>query len=232
MLGLGMSFIERLMKTKVYNEVKGCGKSVVKLTKNFRSHGAILKFPNNRFYSRDLECCGDPKLINFYFDSQHLVAKKFQIVFPVAEKDDREASSLASFNIDEATQVKIFGTPILINASHTADNDIGVIAPYHAQVLKMCTALRAVADSTKVGSVEEFQGQERHVIIISTVRNSREFVKYDLRHTLGFVANPRRFNVAVTRAQSLLYYIVGDPSVQSIDPLWQSFLNYIHRSGG
>lgn len=31
-------------------------------------------------------------------------------------------------------------------------------------------------------------------MIISTVRSSREFVEYDLRHTLGFVANPRRFN--------------------------------------
>lgn len=34
------------------------------------------------------------------------------------------------------------------------------------------------------------------MIIISTVRSSREFVEYDLRHTLGFVANPRRFNGA------------------------------------
>lgn len=32
------------------------------------------------------------------------------------------------------------------------------------------------------------------MIIISTVRSSREFVEYDLKHTLGFVANPRRFN--------------------------------------
>lgn len=32
------------------------------------------------------------------------------------------------------------------------------------------------------------------MIIISTVRSSREFVEYDVRHTLGFVANPRRFN--------------------------------------
>ena len=31
-------------------------------------------------------------------------------------------------------------------------------------------------------------------MIISTVRSSKDFVKYDLRHTLGFVANPRRFN--------------------------------------
>lgn len=36
--------------------------------------------------------------------------------------------------------------------------------------------------------------KERKVIIMSTVRSSREYVEYDLRHTLGFVANPRRFN--------------------------------------
>jgi helicase MOV-10 len=38
-------------------------------------------------------------------------------------------------------------------------------------------------------------------------------------------------SVAVTRAQALLY-VVGDPSVLSIDPLWRSFLNYIHCNGG
>ena len=37
--------------------------------------------------------------------------------------------------------------------------------------------------------------------------------------------------VAVTRAKSLLI-IVGDPSVLSLDPLWRSFLNYIHINNG
>lgn len=69
------------------------------------------------------------------------------------------------------------------------------------------------------------------MIIISTVRSTRDFVTYDLKHTLGFVANPRRLNVAVTRAQALLL-IIGDPSVLSLDPLWRAFLNYIHLNGG
>ncbi|KAF9067041.1 P-loop containing nucleoside triphosphate hydrolase protein [Rhodocollybia butyracea] len=226
-LGLEKSLIERLMEREIYDEVQGYGKSVVKLIKNFRSHSAILKFPNEKFYRGDLQCCGDPKVINFYLNSQHVVKKTFPIVFhSTCGKDDREASSPSFFNIDEVTQVKALVQSLRSDRTlRITDNDIGIIAPYHAQ------RLRAVADGVKVGSVEEFQGQERRVIIISTVRSSKEFVEYDLRHTLGFVANPRRFNVAVTRAQALLY-IVGDPSVLALDPLWRGFLNYIHQNGG
>lgn len=35
----------------------------------------------------------------------------------------------------------------------------------------------------------------------------------------------------MTRAQALLI-VIGDPRVLSLDPLWRSFLNYIHNSGG
>jgi len=81
--------------------------SVVKLVKNFRSHPAILKFPNERFYRGDLQACGDPKVIDFYVGSSHLVNKKFPIVFhSISGKDDREATSPSFFNIDEVTMVK------------------------------------------------------------------------------------------------------------------------------
>lgn len=37
--------------------------------------------------------------------------------------------------------------------------------------------------------------------------------------------------MAITRAQALLI-IVGDPNVLALDPLWRSFLNYVHKNGG
>ncbi len=99
-----------------------------------------------------------------------------------------------------------------------------------------------------MGSVEEFQGQvrffywkileisltltqERRVIIVSTVRSNKNYIDSDLKRSLGFIASPRRFNVAVTPAQALLI-VVGDPTILSLDPLWRNFLNYIHASGG
>ncbi|KAG2058194.1 P-loop containing nucleoside triphosphate hydrolase protein [Suillus hirtellus] len=232
-LGLEKSYLERLMSMDAYEAQSGHGLSVVKLVKNFRSHPAILKFPNERFYMNDLESCGNKNIIRAFEGWTKLPSKKFPIIFhSISGKDDREASSPSFFNIDEVTQVRKYIQLLRDDRQvRVAHNEIGVIAPYHAQCIKIRKMLSGVADEVKVGSVEEFQGQERRIIIISTVRSSRDFVEFDLKHTLGFVANPRRFNVAVTRAQALLI-VVGDPNVLSLDPLWRSFLNYVHLNGG
>jgi helicase MOV-10 len=103
----------------------------------------------------------------------------------------------------------------------------GVITPYRRQVEKIQKVLRNhnLDKKIKVGSVEEFQGQERKVIIISTVRSSYEFLDMDYRHKLGFLRNPKRFNVGVTRAIALLV-VVGNPFLLSEDPFWNDLLEY------
>jgi helicase MOV-10 len=161
-----------------------------------------------------LEPCAPAATINAFLKSPLLPKNpKFPVIFhAVTGKDDREASSPSFFNVDEVLQVKSYVQRLVMGGKFktgksyyiphrkrcvlttylAADKDIGVITPYHAQCLKIRSVLGR--PDIKVGSVEEFQGQERKVIIVSTVRSSKDFVEYDLRHTLGFVANPRRFN--------------------------------------
>ena len=47
---------------------------------------------------------------------------------------------------------------------------------------------------------------------IFQVRSNESLVSSDIHHNLGFLSNPKRFNVAITRAQALLI-IVGNPHV-------------------
>lgn len=82
-----------------------------------------------------------------------------------------------------------------------ASEDIGVITPYHLQV----TTLRKLFAHEKypimVGSVDEFQGLEKKIILISTVRTDSNRMKMDIRRKLGIVACPKRTNVAISRAR-------------------------------
>ena len=75
-----------------------------------------------------------------------------------------------------------------------------MITPYRRQVQKIRQKLRTdnISD-IMVGSTEEFQGQERRVIIVSTIRSNPQYVYMDNQYKLGFLKNPKRFKVAITR---------------------------------
>lgn len=78
-------------------------------------------------------------------------------------------------------------------------------------------------DLPKVGSVEEFQGQERKVIILSTVRSDEGLLEKDAKYALGFVASKQRLNVAISRARCLLV-IIGNPHLLVKDISWRNLL--------
>ncbi|RXW19457.1 hypothetical protein EST38_g6387 [Candolleomyces aberdarensis] len=239
-LGMKTSFLKRMMEREIYDldrrdGVGGRGITIVKLVKNFRSHPAILEFSNEQFYSSELRPCGNRALTHSLENIDELPKKRFPLLFhAIVGKDEREASSPSFFNVDEASQVKKYCKGLLDNQKlRLKAEHIGVITPYHAQRCKILNLLHKdfKLRDVKVGSVEEFQGQERRVIIISTVRSNSNFVASDINRSLGFVANSRRMNVAITRAQALLI-VIGNPVVLSLDPLWRQFMNYIHSKGG
>jgi Superfamily I DNA and RNA helicases and helicase subunits len=86
----------------------------VKLVKNFRSHPAILDFPNSQFYNGELQPSGNPALTHSLEHSNELATKKFPLIFHgIIGKDQREESSPSFFNIDEATVVKKYCSSLI-----------------------------------------------------------------------------------------------------------------------
>lgn len=112
-----------------------------------------------------------------------------------------------------------------MNLGHKID-EIGIITPYTQQVKKIRTALtKANFTVPKVGTVEEFQGQERKIILMSTVRTVEHQLKMDERYSLGFIKSPERMNVAISRARACLV-IFGSPKLLSLDPNWKFLIEY------
>ncbi|KAM5256075.1 helicase MOV-10 [Ctenodactylus gundi] len=211
-----------------------------------RSHPSILDTPNRLYYDGELQACADVVDRERFCRWEGLPRQGFPIIFHgVMGKDEREGNSPSFFNPEEAATVTSYLKLLLASSSkkgkaRLSPRSVGVISPYRKQVekiryciTKLDRELRGLDDikDLKVGSVEEFQGQERSVILISTVRSSQSFVQLDLDFNLGFLKNPKRFNVAVTRAKALLI-IVGNPLLLGHDPDWKAFLEFCKENGG
>ncbi|NXI95338.1 M10L1 helicase, partial [Psophia crepitans] len=233
--GLNMSLLERLTSREIYlrdeDAFSACGAYnpllITKLVKNYRSHSALLALPSKLFYHKELEVCANSSVVTSLLHWGKLPRKGFPLIFHgVRGSETREGRSPSWFNPTEAVQVMQYCCHLAKNEDTVVSvADIGVITPYRKQVEKIRFLLRSIdlAD-IKVGTVEEFQGQEYMVIILSTVR-SHEGLFGDDKYCLGFLCNPKRFNVAITRAKALLI-VVGNPHVLVKDPCFCALLEY------
>lgn len=104
-----------------------------------------------------------------------------------------------------------------------APDQIGVITPYNAQVALLREALEATFDGVEVDSVDGFQGREKDVIVLSLVRSND-------RCEVGFVADARRLNVAVTRARRHLA-VIGDSATLCSAPALAGLVDHLHAAG-
>lgn len=236
---LDISLLERLMDTGPYQRMQNGyynPQMLTKLLKNFRSHGDIIEVPNKLFYEDELQVYGDERITHSMEYWEELPRKGCPLIFhSVLGRDLRESSCPSYFNPEEIKVVVQYVVSLLQGKSglgvQIKGKDIGVVSPYRKQVLKIRSVLeRRGIDGVTVGSTEEFQGQERLAMIITTVRSDKNLLQNDFRHRIGFLKNRKRFNVAVTRAKALLI-IVGNPYTLRSDHCWRKLLELCRKKG-
>jgi len=97
-----------------------------------------------------------------------------------------------------------------------------VIAPYAAQVrwLRQNCPFKAI----EIDTVDGFQGREKEAILITLVRSNSN-------SEIGFLADTRRMNVALTRARRKLI-VIGDSATLAVNDFYSKMIGYIESIGG
>eukprot|EP00095_Tigriopus_kingsejongensis_P012554 snap_masked-scaffold821_size92673-processed-gene-0.12 protein:Tk12554 transcript:snap_masked-scaffold821_size92673-processed-gene-0.12-mRNA-1 annotation:"helicase mov-10- -like" len=217
--GLNVSLLERLMEQSPYSpddeKNRFRPQFITKLVNNFRSHAHLLKVPSELFYDNELV----PRSPNHLIPSQSWMPNpKFPLIFHGVQHHHHRAAQSTSLGNNQERQIVWNYVKRLLPI--VQESDIGILTPYRCQARLIGKGLhRSGFANILVGSTEEFQGQERRVMILSTVRSSLgcSYSTNFTGGTLGFLAEPKRFNVSITRAKQLLI-VVGDACLLSQDP--------------
>lgn len=229
----GQSLMERLMEHDSYSRNEKYANFgmynphyVTKLLNNYRSNSFIMDICSKKFYESELSYANEVDVG---------LLRKLQLSAPVVMHhvdgfDKQEEDSPSWYNLEEANEVMDYLTKL--HAAGITSDEIVVITPYRKQVEKLRSKISAKQDfaGCRVATIDEFQGEEAKVIILSTVRADTEYLRHDRRFNLGFIFNDKRINVAISRAKSLLI-VIGDTSVLASDPTWKDFMDYCQSLG-
>ena len=210
--GLNIPLFERLIENGVPSHM---------LTTQYRMHSTIREFPSSRFYENLLEDgCSDsdrPPAAGFLWPDWN----KPVAFIPIHGSEIQDSTSSSKSNMDEAGMVvKVVNE--LLAIGDLMPEDIGVISPYSGQVRLIRELFEEKIEGLEIKSVDGYQGREKEVIVLSTVRSNDDGV-------VGFLSDYRRLNVAMTRAKRGLI-VIGDDRTLRTDSTWASWLEWVTES--
>lgn len=229
-MGLETSIQERLWEA-LGGGTKTNSTRCFALLDSYRSHPSILRLFNAPIYAGMLRCCTDVSTVKQFED---MGSQGHPIIFHHVEGQEKKLPDSPSWmNTAELNVVKSY-LEELVTQRGVNLQEVGVISPYR----KQCSLIRKWLEeqgwgAIDVGTVEVFQGNERKVIIISTVRSQKrgEELQADMKYSIGFLGSFRRTNVALSRARALVV-IVGNLELLSQDETWMKVLREAVRMGG
>ncbi|MDX2302061.1 MAG: AAA domain-containing protein [Microscillaceae bacterium] len=210
----------------------------VMLKVQYRMNEPIMGFSNDQFYGNEL-IADDSVRYHFLGDNPEDEILKQAVEFidtagcSFDEKVHEESQS--KFNPLEGdllvNHLRQLLDQIRLGHSYLLEQgfSIGIISPYNAQVAYLKEHILHQDEFSnylpflQVNSIDGFQGQERDVIYISLVRSNT-------KGQIGFLADTRRMNVALTRARKKLV-VIGDSATLGQHGFYKHFLDYMDRIG-
>jgi ATP-dependent RNA/DNA helicase IGHMBP2 len=216
--GFGVSLLERLVG--LYGD-----HITRRLDVQYRMHEAIMAFSSAEFYDGALRA--DPTVAAHRLcdlagvRSEPLTETPLQLIDTAGAgyDEEKEPDGESRLNTEEARLVSRKVRALLDAGVRPAD--VAVIAPYSAQVRRLRELLPI--PGLEIDSVDGFQGREKEAVILSLVRSNPE-------NEIGFLADVRRTNVALTRARRKLI-VVGDSATLSVLPFYRRLFEYFEAVG-
>jgi superfamily I DNA and/or RNA helicase len=210
--GLGISLFERLAA-----DGAGGAAAVAVLAEQHRMNTRIMAFPSAALYGGRLRAhpaAADRAVDGAPLEVVDTAGCGFEEEVPEGS-DSRQNPGEAELAAGEVRRVLALGVP---------PAEIAVISPYDAQVQRLRQLLGDELDrGLEVDTVDGFQGREKDAVIVSLVRSNEG-------GEVGFLADVRRMNVAMTRARKKLV-VIGDGATIARHPFYDAFLRHAERVG-
>ncbi|KAL8665546.1 MAG: hypothetical protein Q9168_007682 [Polycauliona sp. 1 TL-2023] len=207
--------------------------SFINLTRNYRSHPAILAIPSALFYADTLipEASDTDELESW----ETWCGRQWPVLFAcnggIDDCENIQTVGGGWYNIKEADKAISYAVDLLGSGLIEEQSEICIMSPFRAQVnLLRKTARNSGLWGLNIGPTDAFQGLESRFVILCTTRTRDRFLDEDAIKGMGIVNEPKKFNVAITRAKQGLI-VIGNPCVLERDPYWTAFMCFCWRNG-
>lgn len=198
----------------LYETLAARGVPTIRFEESFRLHTAMASFLREEIYLRDGIHFHSRKTATLPARSfaDPLLAAVLDPAHPIVVVVHAEASSQTRNPFEE----RLIGPILRALAGEyglSAAAGLGVVVPHRAQraaLLQACPEICVLDDEGRVvvsavDTVERYQGDEREVIILSATESDPEF----LQASAGFLLDPRRLNVALSRAKKKVIVVAA-----------------------
>ncbi|HMX73145.1 MAG TPA: AAA domain-containing protein [Anaerolineales bacterium] len=222
--GFNISLMERLLNNNAPRKM---------LNVQYRMHQDIMSFSSDVFYEGNLQA--DTAVQTALLADLPQIAATPLTQTPIHFIDTAGASYDEEPEPDGDSRLNPLEADLVIKKVDellqcgVSPADIAVISPYSAQVkllrekILKPSAVDGARSGIEIDSVDGFQGREKEAVIVSLVRSNPE-------GEVGFLADTRRMNVAMTRARRKLI-VIGDSATITAHPFYEKMVKYFESVG-